>query len=104
MNKKERFLSAMKLKPVDRIPTIYRGVIPFSKQVMKYYGIGNPNDQTILIRNYKKLLNALGADYWAAAGGQYISNFVPKYIGPKLEHMDDSYFETIKNGELFTKN
>ena len=49
MNKKERVLNAMKLKNVDRIPMMYRGTIPFSKKLMRYFGIGNKDDQIFLL-------------------------------------------------------
>jgi hypothetical protein len=92
MNKKERYLAAIKFKTVDRIPTMYRGVIPFSKRLMNYLGIGNTDDPILLLRHYKELLDATGADFWTIGSRQYFSNFVPKYIGPKIDYMDQAYF------------
>ncbi|MHB1376639.1 MAG: uroporphyrinogen decarboxylase family protein [Candidatus Humimicrobiaceae bacterium] len=95
MTKKERALAAMKFKTVDRIPTMYRGVMPFSKRLMDYLKIGDPNDPILLPRNHKKLLKKIGADLWTCGPRQYFSNFFPKYIGPELDYLDQAYFCTM---------
>jgi len=92
MNKKERYLAALKFKPVDRIPTVYRGLVPFTKSLMSYFGIGEPDDPILLLKHYKELLNATGADLWTIGSRQYFSNFVPKYMGPELDYLDQAYF------------
>lgn len=92
MNKKERYIAALRFKPVDRIPTVYRGLVPFSKHLMNYFGIGESDDPILLLRHNKELLSALGADLWTIGSRQYFSNFVPEYIGPELEYLDQAYF------------
>ena len=94
MNKKERILAAMKLKNVDKIPVLYRGVTPFTKRLMDYFGIGKADGPVLLPAHYKELLKAINADNWGIGARQYFSNFVPVYIGPDIDYRDQSYFST----------
>jgi len=81
MNKKERVITAINHKEVDRIPTAYRGAKYVSEALMKYYKIEDPKNLT---KNYKKLLKKLGADFWSSGSkiGKF-STFTSQYIGPK---------------------
>ncbi len=97
MKKKERIISAIKLKSVDRIPTSYRGTKPINIELYNYFGLSDYNNS--LVNNYKEFLKKIGADIWSS--GSKISafgNFIPKYIGPppKLPYTKDrDLFYTI---------
>ena len=80
MKKRERIISAIKLKAVDKIPSTYRGTKHVNIMLYKYFGYKNYED--CLLENYKELLENIGADIWSS--GSKISafgNFVPEYIG-----------------------
>ena len=93
MNKKERVLAAINFKGVDKIPTTYRGTKYISESLMKYFKIEDP---TNLSKNYKNLLERIGADFWSSGSkiGKF-SSFVPEYKGPKPK---DEY---IEDGQLY---
>ena len=97
MKKRERIISAIKLKGVDKIPSSFRGTKHINIMLYKYFGYKNYEDR--LLENYKGLLENIGADIWSS--GSKISafgNFVPEYIGP-LPHepyaKDRDLFYTI---------
>lgn len=91
MNIKERVLAAVDFKEVDRIPTTYRGVGVFSESLMKFLKIEDPGNLT---KNYKILLNKIGADLWASGSkiGKF-STFIPAYNGPPPidPYVDDGF-------------
>ena len=97
MNKKERVLAAINFKEVDRIPTTFRGVGVFSVALMKYLNIDDPDD---LAKNYKTLLNKIGADFWSS-GSKFnkFSTYIPEFKGkpPTSPYIIDegSLFSTI---------
>ena len=76
MNKKERAISAIKFKGVDRIPTAYRGIDYLSRSLMKYLGFNNYSN---IEKQYKVFLKELGADFWSngQCPGAY-SFFIPR--------------------------
>jgi len=93
MTKKERIFTAIKRKEVDRIPTTYRGGKNISAALMKYLNI---EDYKRPERNYKKVQEKLGADFWASGSklGKF-SIFIPEYTGPSPEA------PYIKDGAMF---
>ena len=96
MNSKERVLSAIKFKGIDRLPRMFRSLGFVAKELMKYFKIGDEKDQFLFERNYKKLVNALGIDYWSSGCsiGKF-STFVPAYKGPALEFEDNNYYSAV---------
>ena len=83
MTKKERALAAIKLRSVDKIPSSYRGLLNLSVKLNRYFGFPEPENLT---GNYKNLINALGADFYAS--GSKICKFTtytPAYTGPEPE-------------------
>jgi len=89
MNKKERVLAAINLKEVDKIPTSYRASNYLSENLMKYFKIEDPSD---FGKNYKRLLNEIGADFWSSGSKiDKFSTFIPEYKGqsPKPPYVDD---------------
>jgi len=80
MNKKERALAAIRHRSVDKIPSTYRGTNNLSIRLNKYFDFKNPED---ILGNYKNLINALGADFYAS--GSKICKFTTytaRYVGP----------------------
>ncbi len=96
MNIKERVLSAIKFKGVDRIPAAYRGLECFSEKLMKYFEF---KDYKNYEGHHKEFLKKLGADYWG--NGWTPSNFsffMPtcNCIAPETPYIKDSvYFYTL---------
>ena len=92
MNKKERFLAAVNFKGVDRIPTSYRGIDFVSESLLKYFKINEPEN---LLKNYKELIKAMGADFWSSGSkiGKF-TTYIPGYSGPPPEqpYIDDGLF------------
>lgn len=89
MNKKERAINAIKLKKVDRIPIVYRGIKTISENLMKYFGF---NDYENFAKNYKSFLQMLGVDFWGMGHNIcFFSSFCPKYKGkkPKKPYIED---------------
>jgi hypothetical protein len=81
MTKKERALAAIKFKTVDKIPSSYRGLPNLSVRLNRYFGFEEPDN---LLKNYKNLINALGADFYAS--GSKICKFTTytaRYNGPE---------------------
>jgi len=96
MNKKERVIASIKFKGVDKIPATYRAINFISKKLMRHFDIGNQDDPRLLEKNYKKLMEALGIDFWSSGCniGKF-STFIPEYIGPELEYLDNNYYSAI---------
>ena len=63
MKKKERIISAIELKSVDRIPTSYRGTKHINIELYDYFGLSDYNNS--LVNNYKEFLKKIGADIWS---------------------------------------
>jgi uroporphyrinogen decarboxylase len=81
MTKKERALAAIKFKSVDKIPSAYRGLSNLSIRLNKHFGFEEPEN---LVKNYKKLIEAIGADFYAS--GSKICKFTTytaRYLGPE---------------------
>ena len=81
MTKKERALSAIRLKSVDKIPSSYRGLPNLSVKLNRHFGFEEPEN---IISNYKNLINVLGTDFYAS--GSKICKFTtytPVYNGPE---------------------
>ena len=72
MTKKERALAAIKFKTVDKIPSSYRGLPNLSARLNRHFGFDEPEN---LIKNYKRLIAAIGADFYAS--GSKICKFTP---------------------------
>ncbi len=96
MNKKERVISAIKFKDIDRIPTSYRGLKNVTKELIAYFGIEDTED---FISIKDDLLENLGADFWAMGHNIcYFSTFHAKYNGPVPEDpyiQDDCLFHAL---------
>ncbi len=96
MQKKERLISAIKLKSVDRIPATFRASDLTARKTMEYFNLKDPDD---FGSNYKELLKRLGADFWST--GTKLDKFailLPEFMGkkPQPPYVDDSnYFYTI---------
>ena len=85
MNLKERFISSIKMKPVDRIPTSYRGVHSLTESLMKYFDI-NIEESPYDPKNRNIFLKKLGADIWSDTVRPDAFKFYrPKYKGPLPE-------------------
>ena len=98
MNKSDRVIASIKLKPVDKIPTSYRGVNCLSESLMKYFNIegeGSFNNE----KNHKILLKKIGADIWFdTVRPDKFNYFHPLYKGPLPESQyanDGSLFHTL---------
>jgi len=93
MNKKERVIAAINFKTVDRIPTHYRGIPFLTENLMKYYGI---EDYWDFERNYKLLLEKMGADFFSAGDNiSAFSTFNPSCNAPDPKSpyvKEESYF------------
>ena len=63
MTKKERALAAIKFKTVDKIPSSYRGLPNLSVRLNRRFGFDEPEN---LVKNYNKLINAIGADFYSS--------------------------------------
>lgn len=96
MNKKERVISAIQFKQVDRIPTSYRASEHLTRKLFDHFGMTNAKN---IGEHYKSFLERLGSDYWASGTKvDKFSTFIPKFNGPKPEkpYVDDgTYFYTI---------
>lgn len=81
--RKERYLSAVYFKGVDRLPTSFRASKPLVKRLMSHFGIDPGVDGSRAIEARQELLDRIGADFWSSGAkiGAY-SSFVPKYTGP----------------------
>ena len=98
MNKRDRIISSIKLRPVDRIPTSYRGVNCLSESLMKYFNIKGEgsfyNEE-----NRKALLEKLGTDLWSdTVRPDKFNSFHPFYNGslPEPPYANDgSLFYTL---------
>jgi len=81
MTKKERAIAAIKFKSVDKIPSSYRELPNLSIRLNRYFGFDKPEN---LIKNYKRLIDAIGADFYAS--GSKICKFTTytaRYLGPE---------------------
>jgi uroporphyrinogen decarboxylase len=96
MNRKERVLSAINFKGVDRIPTTFRGVDVFSVSLMKSFNMDDIDD---IAGNYKSFLKKIGADFWSSGSKiSRFSSFIPKFKGgpPVPPYIDDgSLFHAV---------
>jgi uroporphyrinogen decarboxylase len=96
MTKRDRLLSAVERKEVDRIPLTFRGSKMLTTLLMKHFGFENPND---FAGNREEFLKRLGADFWASGSKvDKFSTFIPRYRGSKPEppYVDDgTFFYTI---------
>lgn len=92
MNIKQRVKAAINFKPVDRIPTMYRGIDYLTKSLMKHFGFGNDSK---IEKNYKELLKNMGADLYSTGYNPgYFSTFVPEcsYPEPELPYAKSGSF------------
>lgn len=96
LNSKERIKAAIKFKGVDRIPFMYRALNYTSVNFMKHFNVGDPDDPNLLLKNYKEFISVLGIDTWSSGCniGKF-STFVPDYIGPELDFIDNNYYSAI---------
>jgi len=81
MTKKERALLSIRLKNDGIFSSAYRGLPNLSIKLNRYFGFNEPEN---LIKNYKNLIAALGADFYAS--GSKICKFTtytPRYNGPE---------------------
>ena len=93
ISKKERVRAAIKLRPVDRIPTHYRGIPYLTEKLMKYYEI---EDFQNIEKNYKSLLIKMGSDFFSAGDNiGAFSTFNPKCTAPAPD------FPYVKEGGYF---
>ncbi len=80
MTKKERALAAIKFKTVDKIPSSYRGLPNLSVRLNKHFGFDEPEN---IIKNYKKLIDALGADFYSSGSKLCkFTTYTARYTGP----------------------
>jgi hypothetical protein len=102
MTKKERAFAAIKFKTVDKIPSSYRGLPNLSVRLNRHFGFGEPEN---LLKNYKRLINALGADFYAS--GSKICKFTTytaRYTGPEPQKpyiKDHSNYYQLGANSLF---
>ena len=83
MTKKDRVISTINFKTVDKIPTHYRGIPFLTENLMKYYKI---QDYESFEKNYKLLLKRMGADFFSAGDNiSAFSTFNPKCNAPTPE-------------------
>lgn len=96
MNTKERVVSSIKFKSVDKIPTMYRAINFLSRKLFKHFNIGMQDAPGLFVKNYKKLMEALGIDLWSSGSniGKFLT-FIPAYKGPELAFMDNNYYSAI---------
>jgi hypothetical protein len=81
MTKKERALAAIKLKTTDKIPSSYRGLPNLSVRLNKHFGFDEPEN---IIKNYKKLIDALGADFYSSGSKLCkFTTYTARYLGPE---------------------
>ena len=96
MNKKERVYAAIDFKTVDRIPTIYRGLPFLTEKLMIFFGI---RDYKNFEKNYKILLEKIGADFFATGDNiSAFASFHPKCNAPKPEppyELDSAYWYAL---------
>lgn len=104
MTKKERALATIKLKNEDKISSSYRALPNLTIKLNKYFGFSEPEN---LVKNYKKLIKVLGADFYSS--GSKICKFttyVPRYNGPEPVEpyvKDHSNFYQIGANSMFGK-
>src|SRR5512146_2622457 len=95
MDNRERFFAAAHRRPVDRVPTHFRGSKVLVRQLMAHFGLEPSGGLTAA----EALLNCLGADFWAS--GSRIdawATFLPAYRGPAPAGRfvaDAAYFYTL---------
>jgi hypothetical protein len=98
LNSKERFLSAVKFKGVDRLPCSFRATSPLSKRLFSFLNI--PETSGLSAR--RALLDVLGADFWSSGSKiDALATFVPTYEGEKPQQPfieDKSLFYTLGIG------
>ena len=85
----------MILKADDRLPTMWRGVISFSKSLLKYFNINDQDDPIIFLKHHKTLLEKIKVDFLTVDGRQFFSGFNPIYIGPEIADMDQAGFSFL---------
>ena len=98
MNSKDRFLSAVKFKGVDRLPCSFRATSPLSSRLFSFLNI--PETSGLTAR--RALLDVLGADFWSSGSKiDALATFVPTYLGEKPQQPfieDKSLFYTLGIG------
>jgi len=96
MTKRERVLSAIQHKEVDRVALTFRASKFLTTMLMKHFGFGDPAD---FAGNREEFLQKIGADFWSSGSKvDKFSTFIPSYRGekPKLPYIDDgTFFYTI---------
>ena len=76
MNIKERIHASIRFEGVDRIPLAYRAIQHVSVKLLKDLEIVKSPD---LLKDYKKLIDFLGADIYShGAGPGAFSSFIPR--------------------------
>jgi uroporphyrinogen decarboxylase len=87
MDIKKYILDSLNRRPLERIPVFYRGDMILNELLVKYFGLGNTDD------DYLELAKKLGADFYT--GGVTLSDFhtyAPKYTGPDFGTYNDPNF------------
>ena len=96
MTKRERVLSAVQHKEVDRIALTFRASKYLTIMLMKHFGFKDPDD---FAGNRERFLHNIGADFWSSGSKvDKYSTFIPAYRGekPKPPYVDDgTFFYTI---------
>lgn len=81
MNKKELVLNSIRFKKVDRIPSSFRVDKSLAISLNRYFGFTDPKN---IVKNYKNLINKLGADFYSSGGKICkFSTFSARYNGPE---------------------
>ncbi len=95
MNPHQRYLSAARRQPVDRIPGQFRGSKVLVRRLMAHFGL----DPAAGLPSARALLTHLGADFWASGSRvDAWATFLPAYRGPAPQApyvADASYFYTL---------
>lgn len=106
MNKRERILNAINLKPVDRLPKTYRASDYISNILIKYFKIDKENYNEIQI--YKELIKKIGADFYSSGSKlDKLSTYKPEYNGKKPSApyiADEQLFYTIGINTILQKD
>ena len=85
MDAKERIISSVRLKPVDRIPTSYRGSKPVTEALMKHFNI-KIEGPLLNEKSRRALKNKLGVDTFSNTVNPDAFNYYrPVYNGPPPE-------------------
>jgi len=96
MTRRERVLSAIQRKEVDRIPLTFRASKYLTISLMKHFGFDHPED---FAGNRESFLRSVGADFWSSGSKvDKFSTFMPVFNGepPRPPYVDDgTFFHTI---------